>query len=249
MRTSISRLLLAGIVLISAVNLVAQTESGAAHAPDGGIRQHVEGISVPAIPGAAFIAKEEVQLQNHLQDGTVIATTYFAMIVRDTQGRVYRERRDRVPMGSSREPRLTQTEVSDPKAGTRTTCILATQTCTVIRWHPNLHFAAEPVGASRDGLSYLTRENLGNSTADGLEVIETQETRTFSAGTFGNDRPVAVTKQYWYSPQLQINVAVNRHDPRTEDQKLNLTELNTSEPDPAWFTPREGFRIVRERGN
>ena len=103
------------------------------------------------------------------------------------------------------------------------------------------------MGLSKDGLSYLTREEMGRSTIDSLEVIDSRETRTYNAGAFGNDRPVAVTKRFWYSPQLQVNLAVDRHDPRTEDQKLELTELNLSEPDPAWFAVPEGYRLIRER--
>lgn len=242
MKASGYLLLLAGLSLIPAMKLAAQAEI--THAPDGGIARHVEGISVPAIPGAPFTAKEVVQLTNHLQDGTVIAQKYYAMIVRDSQGRVYRETRGRIPLGSDREPPLIDSFVNDPKKGIRTTCYRATQTCVVTSWHPSFHIVEEPVGQSRDGMSYLTREDMGRSTIDSLEVIDTQETRTFNAGAFGNDRTVAVTKRYWYSPQLQINLAVDRHDPRTEDQKLELTELSLSEPDPAWFAPIEGYRLI-----
>ncbi len=247
MRTSARLFLAASLVLISATRLSSQVDSGASHAPDGGISRHVEGISVPAVPGAPFTTKEVVHLTNHLQDGTVIGQMYYAMIVRDSEGRVYRETRGRIPMGSGGEPPLMNFYFNDPKKATRTTCTPATMTCVVTSWHPNLHFSEQPAGLSRDGLSYLTRENMGNSTIDSLEVIDTRETRTYNAGAFGNDHPVAVTKRYWYSPQLQINLAVDRHDPRTEDQKLELTELSLAEPDPAWFTVPQGFRLVRER--
>jgi hypothetical protein len=244
MKTSTCLLLLASLAVSTSARLGAQGESEITHAPDGGIARHVEGIFVPAIPGAPFTTKEQVQLTNHLADGTVVAQKYYAMIVRDSQGRVYRETRGRIPMGSDREPPITRFYVNDPKKGIRTTCYLATHTCEVSRWHGAVHLTDEPVGLSRDGLSYLTREELGRSTTDGLDVIETRETRTFNAGAFGNDRAVAVTKRYWYSPQLQINLAVDRHDPRTEDQKLELTELSLSEPDPAWFAIPQGFRLI-----
>jgi hypothetical protein len=247
MKTSACLILVAGLALIPATKLASQAESEITHAPDGGIARHVEGIFVPAIPGAPFTTKETVQLTNHLQDGTVVAQKYYAMIVRDSQGRVYRELRGRIPMGSDREPPLISSYVNDPKKGIRTTCVRATQTCMVTSWHPALSLVEEPVGVSKDGLSYLTREDMGRSTIDSLDVIDTRETRTFNPGAFGNDRPVAVTKRYWYSPQLQINLAVDRHDPRTEDQKLEVTELSLSEPDPAWFAPPEGYRMIRER--
>jgi hypothetical protein len=246
MRTLACLFLVITLAFLPATKLASQDDSGISHAPDGGIARHVEGISVPAIPGAPFTAKEVVQLTNHLQDGTVIQQKYYAMIVRDSQGRVYRENRGRIPMGADREPPLMYFYVNDPRKGIRTTCTLATRICEVTGWHPNLHLAEEPVGLSRDGMSYLTRENMGHSTIDSLDVIDSRETRTYNARAFGNDRPLAVTKRYWYSPQLQINLAVNRHDPRTEDQNLELTELNLSEPDTAWFAVPEGYRLVRE---
>ena len=248
MKTS-ACLLLAGLALIPAARLASQDPSEASHAPDGGIVQHVEGIFVPAIAGAPFTTKEAVTITNHLQDGTVISQKYYAMIVRDNQGRVYRETRGRVPINSDREPRLRNSYVSDPKKELRMTCVRATQTCIVTHWHPILHLAEEHPGPSRDGMSFLARENMGRSTIDSLDVIDTRETRTFNAGAFGNDRSIAVTKRYWYSPQLQINLAVDRHDPRNSDQKLELTELNLSEPDPAWFAPPEGYRVIRERSS
>jgi len=247
MNASAYLLILTSLALIPATKLASQAEPEISHAPDAGIARHVEGIFVPAIPGAPFTSKEVVKLTNHLQDGTVVAQGYYAMIVRDSEGRVYREHRGRIPMGSDREPSLDYSYVDDPKKAIRTTCYRATRICQVTSWRPNLHISEEPVGLSKDGLSYLTREEMGRSTIDSLEVIDSRETRTYNAGAFGNDRPVAVTKRFWYSPQLQVNLAVDRHDPRTEDQKLELTELNLSEPDPAWFAVPEGYRLIRER--
>ena len=240
-------LLLSTLVLIPASRLAGQTGSEVSHAPDAGISEHVHGISAEAIPGAPFTAKEIVKITTHLDGGAVVEQKYFAMIVRDSRGRVYRETRGKVPFNSDREPPLFNTFVSDPKAGTRTTCTGATRTCVVANWHPSLHPVEEQIGPSRDGMSYLTREAMGRSTIDGLDVIDTQETRTYIAGAFGNDRNVVVTKRYWYAPQLQVNLAVNRHDPRTADQDLQLTELSVAEPDPAWFAIPDGFRVVRER--
>jgi hypothetical protein len=247
MQTSTRLCLLAMLVLAPAARLGAQSEPEITHAPDGGISRHVEGISVPAIPGAPFTTKEVVHLTNHLADGTVVAQMYYAMIVRDSQGRVYRETRGRIPAGSGGEPPISRFFVNDPKKGIRTTCYLATHTCEVARWRPQVHLTEEPQGLSKDGLSYLTREEMGRSTIDSLDVIDTRETRTYNAGAFGNDRTVAVTKRYWYSPQLQINLAVDRHDPRTEDQKLELTELSLAEPDPGWFAIPDGFRLVQPK--
>lgn len=247
MKASGYLLLLSTLALLPASCLAGQTGSEVSHAPDGSISEHVHGISVEAIPNAPFTAREIVKITTHLQDGAVVEQKYYAMIVRDSKGRVYRETRGKVPFNSNRQPPLFNTFVSDPKTGTRVTCTGATRTCVVTNWHPVLRQVEEQVGQASDGMSYLTREDMGRSTIDGLEVIDTQEKRTYIAGAFGNNRDVVVSKRYWYSPQLQVNLAVNRHDPRTADQDLQLTELSVSEPDPAWFVIPDGFRVVHAR--
>jgi hypothetical protein len=84
---------------------------------------------------------------------------------------------------------------------------------------------------------------------DGLEVVGTRETRTISPGTFGNDKPVVVIKEIWYSPQLQFNLSVTRIDPRNGTQKLEVTDLKLGEPGPEWFAMPDGYRQLTERAN
>jgi uncharacterized protein YecT (DUF1311 family) len=107
--------------------------------------------------------------------------------------------------------------------------------------------AEEPVGPSSDGKSVLAREDLGKKTMDGVEVVGTRETRTFNPGAFGNDKPVAVTKEFWYSPVLQFNLSVTRIDPRNGTQKLEVMDLKLGEPGPEWFALPDGYRMVQER--
>jgi uncharacterized protein YecT (DUF1311 family) len=113
---------------------------------------------------------------------------------------------------------------------------------------PTQHPVDEPVGPSSDGKSVLTREDLGKKTIDGLEVIGTRESRTFNPGAFGNDKPVVVTKEIWYSPQLQFNLSVTRLDPRNGTQKLEVTDLKLGDPGPEWFSTPDGYRLVSGRG-
>jgi hypothetical protein len=137
--------------------------------------------------------------------------------------------------------------ILDAPARTRTACIPARHTCWLSRSQQAVRVGEEPVGLSRDGRSYLTREDLGATTMNGLDVEYTRETRTFNAGAFGNNRPVAVVKEFWYSAKLEINLAVTRNDPRTNVQKLTLADLSLEEPDPARFAVPQGYRVIDER--
>jgi uncharacterized protein YecT (DUF1311 family) len=93
----------------------------------------------------------------------------------------------------------------------------------------------------------LARESLGTKSMDGLQVVGTRETRTFNPDAFGNDKPVIVTKEFWYSPRLQFNLSVTRSDPRSASQKLEVTDLKLGDPGSEWFAIPAGYRIVTER--
>ena len=64
---------------------------------------------------------------------------------------------------------------------------------------------------------------------------------------FGNDKPVVVTKEYWYSPLLRFDLSLTRIDPRNGTQKLEVTDLKLGEPGPEWFALPDGYRMVQER--
>ena len=215
--------------------------------PDSGMRGGVQGLFIPLIAGQPFHARIPVHVTRVLPDGTTVEQKYYTLAARDGAGREYREARDIVPADSDREPPLMNTTVYDPKTSLRTTCNPVRRVCQQYTFDPTGHPAEEPVGPSTDGKSVLTREDLGKKTMDGVEVVGTRETRTFAPGAFGNDKPVIVTKEYWYSPQLQFNLSLTRIDPRNGTQKLEVTDLKLGEPGAEWFALPDGYRIVQER--
>ena len=90
----------------------------------------------------------------------------------------------------------------------------------------------------------LTREDLGKGNMSGVDVIGTKETRTIAAGVIGNDRPVTITKEFWYSQQLGLNMMVKRSDPRVGTQTFQVTEVSLAGPDPKWFQAPPGYKVV-----
>jgi uncharacterized protein YecT (DUF1311 family) len=216
--------------------------------PDSGMAGHVDGLFIPLVPGQPFHAKVAVQIHRQLPDGTVVDQKYYTLVARDSVGRAHREARDPVPADSDLDPPLLRTTVYDPKTSLITNCYPEQRICRQMTFDPTQHPVDEPVGPSSDGKSVLTREDLGKKTIDGLEVIGTRETRTYNPGAFGNDKPVVVTKEIWYSPQLQFNLSVTRLDPRNGTQKLEVTDLKLGEPGPEWFAMPDGYRLVSGRG-
>jgi uncharacterized protein YecT (DUF1311 family) len=259
MRTYFLRILLLAFCLVSTPLLFAQSSgfstattstNATVHAPDpdSGMSDHVDGLFIPLATGAPFHAKIPVEITRLLPDGTTVAQKYYTLAARDSNGREYREHRELVPADSDREPPLDYTIVYDPKSSLRPTCTPDQRICRQTTFDPTQHPVDESTGPSSDGKSVLTRESLGTKTIDGLECTGTRETLTFNPGAFGNDKPVAVVKEIWYSPQLQFNLSVTRTDPRNGTQKLEVTDLKLGDPGAEWFVMPDGYRLVTGRG-
>jgi hypothetical protein len=224
-----------------------QDDADISQAAEGGITEHVKGLFIPAVPGAPFSAKVNVEITRKLADGNTVARRYFVVIVRDSVGRRYRESRDPVPADSNEEPRLVRTDVTDPLTRTRTTCRPLQHTCWLFNYQPDLAPRIEPTGPAADGKSSLTRKPIGTAALNGLVAEGTEEKRTFQAGSIGNVQPIVVTNEYWYSSRLKIDLMVKRSDPRTSNQEIRVSELKLADPDPASFATPSYYRLIDMR--
>jgi hypothetical protein len=221
--------------------LQAQEPGEALRGPDGGTRYHVAGIELLSVAGKPFTAKDSIEWTIKLEDGSTVATHLIASMARDSQGRIYRERRNFVPANSNQEPVLTEFVLYDPGARTRTACVIATRQCTITQYHPLTRFEVQPPGPFAGGTRTLERQDLGTNVIDDLNVTGTRETTTIGAGVLGNEKPMATTREFWYSPDLETNLAVTREDPREGTQYIHLIDLSRAEPDPAIFEVPAGY--------
>ena len=98
-----------------------------------------------------------------------------------------------------------------------------------------------------DDAGYATHEELGKQQIVGLETVGSRDSTKYNPGVFGNDSQVAVEREYWYSPQLGINLLSRRSDPRFGTQNFMITELSLSEPEPQLFDLPKGFKAVDRR--
>jgi hypothetical protein len=230
-----------------AVSLAAQESTEASRGPDGGTRFRVAGIEVLPATGRPFSGTDTIEWTHNLEDGSTVTTHLTAVVARDSQGRIYRERRSFVPANTSQQSKLIDEIFYDPNSHTKTTCTVATHQCSITSYYAPVTFKPSPVGPRDNGTRYLTRESLGNSTLGDLSLVGTVETLTINAGAVGNDRALAVTREFWYAPDLQINLSVTRKDPREGTQVIKLVDLNRSEPDPAMFQIPADFAVQDHR--
>ncbi len=206
--------------------------------PTGVPRTNIEGIEIPAIPNAPFVARVEVTWTQPLDNGASVSRKYYTMVARDSKGRVHRETRGFVPANSSAEPPLRSIAIIDPVSSVRTTCAMAAMTCATSAFHPQLILPGAAATGMPDGQGDANRASLGTQTMDGLQVMGTRQTVNDPA------TGLATQTDAWISPELQMDLSVVRSSPRMGQVRLIVSDLVRGEPDPSWFATPSGFAIT-----
>lgn len=89
-------------------------------------------------------------------------------------------------------------------------------------------------------------ESLGKRTLEGVEAEGTRTTMTIPAGAIGNEQPINIVSERWYSPELQTDVMTKHSDPRFGETTYRLTNITRNEPArtlfevPSDYTIKEG---------
>jgi hypothetical protein len=94
-----------------------------------------------------------------------------------------------------------------------------------------------------DGGKNVTTDPLGTQTINGLSATGTRITKTIATGTVGNDNPIQVVIERWYSPALQMNVMTKRTDPRTGTTTYQLVGVSRDEPSESLFQVPSDYTI------
>jgi hypothetical protein len=87
-------------------------------------------------------------------------------------------------------------------------------------------------------------EDLGVQSIEGVEATGTRTVTTIPAGEIGNERPIEIVYEKWYSKELQLVVMSKHSDPRFGEQTYRLTNIVRSEPDPSLFELPSGYKVV-----
>jgi hypothetical protein len=93
-----------------------------------------------------------------------------------------------------------------------------------------------PHSEARTDMAYRT-ESLGRQMIEGVQADGTRTVMTIPAGQIGNERPIEIVSERWYSPELQTVVMTRNADPRMGETVYKLTGINRAEP------PRSLFEI------
>lgn len=248
MRRASLLLLFGGLAAFSIPSLVAQAAQDAVHAPSGGTRMILQSIAVPPLTNAPFTATVSTTWVRRLDDGSTETIQNHRTIARDNLGRIYQQRRRLYPEGDPRENEIRQIEISDPHTREIFYCYPSGHTCEVRSYYvPTSPAPVIPAGPLDAGKAFLTRAPLGNDSVSGVETVGTRETTTLNAGAIGTDRSISIVKEFWYSPQLGINLIEKRQDPRVGTQTFTVSDVSLGEPDARLFETPVGFRTIDMR--
>ncbi len=91
-------------------------------------------------------------------------------------------------------------------------------------------------------------EDLGTTTIEGVLAQGKRSILTIPAGQVGNQQPIEVVSETWYSPELHTMVLMKQSDPRMGETVYRLTNINRAEPPALLFQVPPDYKITQGSG-
>jgi hypothetical protein len=225
-------------------------------------------------PGAPYSAQAVTQRVQLLVDGNRITQTITNSVARDSKGRVRRDESLPGPNNGSGEARHLVL-IEDPVAGAHITLDPNTKTAmrltTLGMQLPKkdvesvalasgysgpgpMVISTGPAGGGafqiQDGKGEAGGSNtvvdLGTQTIEGVLAKGKKVTYTIPGGEMGNDLPIVITTETWYSPDLKVTVMSKSSDPRMGETTYRLTNILRAEPDVSLFQVPSDYRVKEQ---
>ena len=207
------------------------------------------------VTGAPYSAVAVTETRQMLADGNTISRKVQANVFRDSQGRTRRETTltGVGPLSTTGASR-TFVRIYDPVAGTAFVLHQDTKVAEKLpmprggRKGPgNLQGRFEARMQTEIANGSMKKEDLGVQPINGISAQGTRFTKTIPAGQMGNDKPIVITSERWYSPDLQIVVKTTRNDPRFGETTYTLTKIQKQEPAAALFAVPADYSLKQGR--
>ncbi len=204
---------------------------------------------VKGIPLAADVVNTHVQ---YLADGNKITNEETSHFYRDGEGRTRRENKLMLPGNPSDAP--TMIMINDPVAHTHfvlnTAHKSADQMSSPARMETNMVYVRKQhdeqmVKHGEVNDSAETKEDLGTQTIDGFLVKGTKATHVIPAGKIGNEKPITVTTESWYSDDLGMEIMRVHKDPWSGEVTTKVTNVRRGEQEASLFTPPADFKVQK----
>jgi len=208
------------------------------------------------VTGAPFSATATTETTQTLSDGTVLHRTAASNVYRDSQGRSRREvtLAGFGPLATTGKTR-TMVTIADPVAGAH----YALEPDQKTAYKMPMRKAASGTNNAENSAAFeqkmqqrleqdeasgvVKKETLATQMIAGVSAEGTRITRTIPVGQIGNDKPLAVVFERWYSPDLQIVVKSTRTDPRFGTTTYTVINLQRAEPAASLFTVPTDYAV------
>lgn len=221
------------------------------------------GRSGRVVTGAPYTADVVTETTQTLADGSHIRQSATSHVSRDSQGRTRQEQSLSglsAIAGSASLPHLVF--IHDPVAGISYAMNADAKTATRSSIPQRMNRAGAAgsngpmanqammgrgrgmFGARGANPQNVKTESLGRQTIEGVAADGTRTTLTIPAGQIGNEEPIQIVNERWYSPDLQTVVLSRRSDPRSGDTVMRLTNVNRSEPSPTLFQVPADYTVT-----
>jgi hypothetical protein len=213
----------------------------------------VEGaVGGKVVTGAPFTASFSSETTQALADGNRIQNKSTGTLARDAQGRT---RRDMTvpgigPWASSNAPKQISL-INDPVSGNHYVLDPETKVAHQMIWKKGEHAhghggpGAEARKPADD--ANVVKTSLGTQTINGVSAEGERITRTIPAGAIGNQLPIVITTERWYSSELQTVVMTKRSDPRMGDSVMQLANIVRQTPDASLFQVPADYTVKQGR--
>ena len=233
-----------GLLAVAAASAQPQSRGGA---PNWGPRVvgAEPGRQGPVVKGAPFSADLVTETTQALADGNHIHQTSTSRLYRDAEGR------------TRREQSLNGLGVLAPNANLPPVVFINDPVAHVnYALSPSAHTATRAAGAGRrmrvpqaqTGGQSLKTESLGHQTIEGVQTEGTRTTVTIAAGQLGNEQPIQIVTETWYSADLQMAILSRRTDPRSGETVTRYANMSRTEPAHALFEVPADYKVTDAGG-
>ena len=207
------------------------------------------------VKGAPFSGQTSLETTQTLADGTNISRKNTGMVYRDSEGRTRREQSlsGIGPMAVGHSGQFVM--IHDTVAGKHYILDPEAKTAKAMPAHGGRGDKGGPDAVpgerhehEKGDSANVTKESLGTQTIAGVAATGTRITRTIAAGEIGNDKPIQIVTERWYSNDLQTMVLVKHSDPRWGTTTYQLTNISRTEPAAGLFQVPADYTVKQGRG-
>ena len=215
------------------------------------------GVLRSGVKGSPFTADVVTESSHTLADGNRIRQTVNSRVYRDSEGRTRREQTVSLNGLSPNASPQPMVFINDPVAGVNYSLNSKDRTgfksarpadgrggLSRMPMPPEAG-GRGPGGMGRRGASdsNFKTESLGRQTIEGMQAEGRRTTMTIPAGQAGNELPIHIVNEAWYSMELQTTVLSRHSDPRNGETVTRLVNISRSEPSRLLFEAPADFKL------